>query len=189
MRGRVRHGDHPLRRLLTLLVGFALGVGAAVLYLVTNAQVQPRPVSAHQPHPPMSVTLGDPFLTTLTRDALAGTEIDQRLAKLTVTSEDGVLVVSGEADMAGTPILASATLRPIVRNSKLVVDVVSTDFGSFPVPPLETLVEEQVNARLTALLGTMPVTITGVSVARGRGMTVTCAVDLQQLPSVQTSVR
>jgi hypothetical protein len=179
------HGDHWLRRLLTLLVGIVLGGGAVLLYMLLvpaepTARVATPVTQAPPANPPMSVTLGEPFLTALARDALANAPELPPINDVRVESAHGELIVRGTLDVLGNPVAGSATLRPTIDAGELHIEVVRTEFGQLPVP-LERVIEQQINRRLGGLFADLPVTLTGVAVEWRRGMTVTCDVALDQL--------
>jgi hypothetical protein len=180
-----KHGDHWARRLLTVLVGVALGGGAVMLYMLLvpaepTARVAPSTPQAPPVHPPMSVTLGEPFLTAIARDALGNAAELPSIRDVRVESGHGELIVRGTFDVLGNPVAGSATLRPVVDAGELHIEVVRTEFGQLPVP-LERVIEQQINRRLSGLFADLPVSITGVSIGWRRGMTVTCDVALDQL--------
>ena len=163
-------------RFVLLVIGFVLGVGSALAY-AWFAGASPEDTAAPtpaRPDPPMSVALGEPFLTALLRTGRSP------LGDVTVKAGDGVLVVNGTVDVLGRPTAASATLRPVVRAGELHVDVVQTELADLPVP-MEQALEQQMNQRIRSLLVDLPVTITGVSVVPHRGVIVTCEVDVSAL--------
>lgn len=169
-------------RFLVFLLGLALGI-AATLAVVVFAPA--RPVSPPRPLPqdaPISVTFGDRFLTSLVRNAdlpsPPGVTIER--TQLRVQLRDDDLVVHAGITVLGNPVQATVVLRPALRGDHLAIEVVSTDLGTMPLP-IERVLEEQINRRLAWLLDGIPVTITGVAVERGHGLTITCEVDVEQL--------
>jgi hypothetical protein len=93
-------------------------------------------------------------------------------------------------EVLGRATESTATLRPVLRDGHLAIDVVSTNLGNLPLPAMEQVLEKQINARLQSLLEGMAVTITGVKVDRGKGLIITGDVDLDQLeqtPPVQAA--
>jgi hypothetical protein len=180
-----KYGDHWMRRLLTLLVGIVLGGGAVVLYMLLvpptpTARVSTPSTLTPPVNPPMSVTLGEPFLTAIARDALAHAAELPPIDDVRVESGHGELIVRGTLEVLGNPVAGSATLRPVVDAGELHIEVVRTEFGQLPIP-VERVIEQQINRRLSGLFADLPVTLTGVSIEWRRGMTVTCDVALDQL--------
>ena len=98
---------------------------------------------------------------------------------------DGTIVVHAAVMVAGQGTEGTVTLRPTLTGGRLGIAVVETNLGSVPLPALDQMLETQVNARVQSLLAGLPVTITGVTVERGRGLIVTCQVDLQRLPKAR----
>lgn len=161
-------------RTLLLLLGVVLGAVAALAYVWFSADRSIRPAHPLADDPPISVTLGEPFLAAMVR--LTPSQLEDAV----VEAEDGVFVVKGHARVLGQPAIATVTLRPVVRNGELRIDVVRTEVGELPVP-MTVSIEQQINRRIRALLADLPVTITAVTVVRDRGVTITCRVDLEAL--------
>ena len=160
-----------MRYFLVFVFGIAVGVGGAIAYSsFATAQVTP-PAAPVADNPPISVTLGEPFLTAIVQS------VPTKLDNVSVKAEDGVLVVRGTANVLGQPAAASAKLRPVVSGGALHVEVVNTELGELAVP-MEQLLETQLDRRIHALLADMQgVTITGATVTAGRGLVITCNVD------------
>ncbi len=164
-----------------LVLGFILGVAAAVGYLwLTGSEALPpgRPLAEH---PPVSVTFGEPFLTAVIRRSVASAPMMGSITDLVIQVEPGAIVVKGNVEVLGRPSVATATVRPVVRSGRLRFDVVSTNLGDLPVP-VEQMLEDQINTRVRALLADLPVEVTGVSVVPERGLVITFRVDLDQVP-------
>lgn len=179
---------HPTRivRFLIFLLGLALGIAATLAVVVFSPA---RTVSPPRPLPedaPISVTFGDRFLTSLVRhaDLPAPPGVTIERSELRVRLRDHDLVVLAGLTVLGSPVQATVTLRPVLRDDRLAIEVVATDLGTMPLP-IERVLEDQINGRLAWLLDGIPVTVTGVAVERGRGLTVTCEVDVEQLAELR----
>jgi hypothetical protein len=167
-------------RVVMLVLGFVLGVTATLAYAIfanpPRASIATRPIPEDAP---ITVTLGAPFLDAiLRRAAIAAPVALARPSDLHVELRDDAIVVHATVDVLGRITRGSAVLRPVLREGRLRVDVVETNLGALPLPALERLIEEQVNARIRSLLSGMPITFTGASVDRERGLVVTCRIDL-----------
>lgn len=173
-------------RFLLLIVGFALGVAASVGYVMFVANDDPPPPRPMPQDPPITVMLGERFLEGIIRKsaikAAPGVEVSK--TRLQIATRPDVIEVHTAVDVLGQTTEGKAVLRPILRGGKLKVDVVETNVGEVPFPPMEQVIEEQINQRVSSLLSGLPVTITGVRVEPGRGVIVTCAVDLDRLEQV-----
>ena len=171
-------------RLLLFLFGIALGVAGTLAYAMfvegTHAPVvaaQPLP-----PNPPISIRLGEPFLTGIIRHATAETPgVAVAPTQLRTEMRDDAIIVHANVEVLGQTTDATATLRPTLRDGQLHIDVVKTSVGTMPVPQLEQVLEKQINARVQTLLAALPATITGVEIDHAHGLTITCAVDLDKL--------
>jgi hypothetical protein len=172
-------------RLLLFLFGIALGVAGTLAYAMfangTAAEVvavaQPLP-----PDPPITITLGEPFLTGIVRHAALETPgVAVPPTQLRTELRDDTIIVHANVDVLGQATDAMATLRPVLRDGQLRIDVVKTSVGTMPIPALEQVLEKQINARVQSLLAAMPATITGVAMDHARGLTITCDVDLDKL--------
>ena len=172
-------------RLLLFLFGIALGVAGTLAYAMfadgTRAPVvavaQPLP-----PNPPISIRLGEPFLTGIVRHAAAETPgVSVPPGQLRIELRDDAIIVHANVAVLGQGTDATATLRPLVRDGQLHIDVVKTSVGTMPVPALEQMLEKQINSRVQTLLASMPATITGVEIDHAHGLTITADVDLDKL--------
>jgi hypothetical protein len=179
-------------RLVLFVLGVAIGVAATLAYAVFSHPAKPAPVA--QPLPataPITVTLGERFLTgVLRRGALETPGVTVPRTALRAELRDDTIVVHANVEVLGRATESTATLRPVLRNGQLAIDVVSTNLGNLPLPAMEQVLEKQINARLQSLLEGMAVTITGVKVDRGKGLIITGDVDLDQLeqtPPVQAA--
>jgi len=171
-------------RLLLFLFGIALGVAGTLAYAMFEgthtpvvAVAQPLP-----PNPPISIRLGEPFLTGIVRHAAAETPgVAVPPTQLRTELRDDAIIVHANVDVLGQTTDATATLHPTVRDGQLHIDVVKTSVGTMPVPQLEQMIEKQINTRVQTLLASLPATITGVEIDHAHGLTVTADVDLDKL--------
>ena len=172
-------------RLLLFLFGIALGVAGTLAYAMfingtaAEASVVAQPLP---PNPPITITLGEAFLTGIVRRAALETPgVSVPPTQLRTELRDDSIIVHANVDVLGQATDATATLRPVLRDGQLRIDVVKTSVGTMPVPQLEQVLEKQINARVQSLLAAMPATITGVEIDHAHGLTITCAVDLDKL--------
>lgn len=170
-------------RFLLFLFGLVVGVAATLAYaLFFHAEPSvpaTRPVLAEAP---LTVTLGERFLTGVVQRAVldAPRGVDVPPANMKVELRDDRIELHAAIEVLGRPTRGRAVLRPLLQNGKLVMEVVETDLGSFPIQAVEQVLEQQVNARIGSFLDGMPVTFTGVRVD-ARGLTLTCDVDLDAI--------
>ncbi len=167
-----------LRRLIILFVGFALGVGAMLVYLWQAGAVEPASPAALARDAPLSITMGEQFLTAIARRSLGGS--GGPLTAVVVKTDDGVILVEGRAEILGQQRVATARLRPVLREGRLRIEVLSTELADLPVP-MEQGIEDQINMRIRSLLADVPVVFTSVSVLAERGLVVTLRVELDRL--------
>jgi hypothetical protein len=171
-------------RFVLFLLGVVLGVAGTLAY---GLFVHPEPsVPAARPvlaEAPLTITLGERFLTGVVQRAAldAPRGVDVPPANLRVTPRDGVLELHAAVEVLGNTTSGQAILRPVLRDGRLVMDVVETNLGAFPIAAVEKVLEQQINARIGSLLAGMPVTFTGVRVDAARGLTLTCEVDLDAI--------
>jgi hypothetical protein len=175
-------------RLLLFLFGIALGVAGTLAYAMFAEGTHAAVVSVAQPlppNPPISIRLGEPFLTGIVRHAAAempGVAVPPtQPGQLRIELRDDAIIVHANVDVLGQATDATATLRPMVRDGQLHIDVVKTSVGTMPVPALDQVLEKQINSRVQTLLASMPATITGVEIDHAHGLTITCDVDLDKL--------
>ncbi len=171
-------------RFLLLVFGFALGVASTLAYatFANPSQVPPPPTAALPADPQLTVTLGEHLVTEIIRrSVLEAPGIRDAKPQLSVSLRDDAIVIDATVEVLGKPASGTATLRPKLDAGRLRIDVVETNLGTLPMPPLEQILEKQINARIASLLAGMPVTFTGARVDRTRGLTVTCRVDLSSL--------
>jgi hypothetical protein len=175
-------------RLVLFLFGIALGVAGTLAYAMFAEGARAPVVAVAQPlppNPPISIRLGEPFLTGIVRHAAAETPgvavPPGQPGQLRVELRDDAIIVHANVAVLGQGTDATATLRPLVRDGQLHIDVVKTSVGTMPVPALEQMLEKQINSRVQTLLASMPATITGVEIDHAHGLTITCDVDLDKL--------
>jgi len=170
-------------RVLLLVLGFALGVASTLAYATFASPSQvPPPVATLPSDPQLTVTLGERLVTEIIRRSILETPgIGEARPELSVSLRDDLIVVDATVDVLGKRASGTATLRPKLDAGRLRIDVVETNLGTLPMPPLEQVLENQINSRIASLLAGMPVTFTGARVDRTAGLTVTCRVDLKQL--------
>jgi uncharacterized protein YpmS len=171
-------------RFLILVFGFALGVGSTLVY---SAFASPSQLPAPTPletDPQLSVTIGEPLVAELIKRSVAeapGLAVKPQIA---VALRDDAIAVDASVDVLGRKASGTAILRPVIEGGKLRIQIASTNLGSLNLPPLEAMLEKQMNARINSLLSSMPVTFTGARVDAQRGLTVTCRVDVASLEVV-----
>ena len=187
--------SYPMRIFLFLL-GIVLGVGGTLAYAVLANPGEPATASAPLPvNAPITVTLGESFLTAvLRRSAISPAPggapgVAVPATALRAELKDGQIVVHATVDVLGKPTESTAIMRPVLRGGRLAIDVVETQLGDLPIPALEGVLDEQINARLASLMQGMPVTFTGVNVTQAAGLVITCQVDLAQLERVATQAQ
>ncbi len=170
-------------RFFLFLFGIALGVAGTLAYTMFVEHPATTPVAQILPtDPPITVTLGESFLTALVRrGALDTPGISVPGNALRAELADGTIVVHAAVEVVGQSTEGTITLRPKLTGDHLAIEVVETNLGSVPLPAMDQMLETQINARVQSLLAGLPVTITGVTVEKGRGLIVTCQVDLAQL--------
>jgi len=175
-------------RLLLFLFGIALGVAGTLAYAMFAEGSRAPVVAVAQPlppNPPISIRLGEPFLTGIVRHAAAetpGVSVPPgQPGQLRVELRDDAIIVHANVAVLGQATDATATLHPLVRDGQLHIDVVKTSVGTMPVPALEQMLEKQINSRVQTLLASLPATITGVEIDHAHGLTITCDVDLDKL--------
>lgn len=172
-------------RFVAFLVGLVLGIAGTLAYAMFETSssvsaVSPAPVLPSNPQ--ITVTLGDDFLTAIVRRAALQTPgVADARTNIVTELRDQTIVVHVNIDVLGRTAEGSATLRPMVRDGRLRIEVVDTSLGTTSLPAIEGVLEREVNQRIGSLLSGMPVTITGVAVDPSRGLTITCSVDLARL--------
>ena len=173
-------------RFLLLLLGIVLGVAGTIAYgmfVATSEVPAPQAVATHAP---MTVSLDERFLTAVMQRAVSdGTVtapgVDVPRTQVKAELGNGVIVVHANVEVLGQPTRGTVTLQPQLDAGRLRVAVVETNLGSIQLPAMDELVETQINNRVASLLDGLPVTVTGVAIVRGRGLVVTCNVDLERL--------
>jgi hypothetical protein len=180
-------------RFVLFLLGIVLGVGGTLAYSILANPAEPVTASAPLPaNAPITVTLGEPFLTAVLRRSVLSpapvgtTALSVPPSALRAELTDDAIVVHATVDVLGKPTEGTAILRPVLRGGRLAIEVVETNLGDLAIPALEGVLDQQINARLASLLADMPVTFTGVKVTREAGLIVTCQVDLAHLERVAT---
>lgn len=170
-------------RFFLFLFGIALGIAGTLAYTMFVLHPAPSPMpQVLPPDPPITVTLGESFLTAIVRrGALDTPGVTIPGNGLRAEPIDGAIVVHATVDVLGQTTTGTVTLRPVLDAGRMHIVVVSTDLGSVPLPAIDQVLEAQIDARVASLLAGLPVTVTGVRVERGRGLVVTCEVDLRRL--------
>ena len=174
-------------RIVILLVGIVLGVLGTIAYgmfVVTG----PGPVATPVPtHAPMTVALDENFLTAVMQRAIATTPastvpgVDVPKTNVRASLRGDNIVVHASVNVLGAPTEGTMSLRPVLRGGKLAFEVTDTNLGSIALPAMDQVLETQINARVQPLFDGMPVTVTGVGIEPGRGLVLTCQVDLERL--------
>lgn len=179
--------SNPIVRFVTFVLGLVLGVLGTVAYgmfVATGPGPAPMPVATHAP---VTVTLDESFLTALMQRAMAAPAantvpgVDVPKTNVRAELRGDLIVVHASVNVLGAPTEGTVSMRPVLRSGKLAIDVVETNLGSIALPALDQVLDQQINARLQSLLDGMPVTVTGVGVEPGRGLSVTGQVNLDQL--------
>ncbi|MEO7093910.1 MAG: hypothetical protein ABI175_11710 [Polyangiales bacterium] len=178
-------------RFFLFVFGIVLGVAGTLAYTMFVVHPATTPIAEALPaNPPMTVTLGESFLTAVVRRGALDT---QGLAvpgnALRAELGDGTIIVHAAVEVVGQSTEGTITLRPTLNVGRLGIAVVETNLGSVQIPAMDHMLETQINARVQSLMAGLPVTITGVSVERGRGLILTCEVDLQRLEQKGLTVR
>ena len=78
---------------------------------------------------------------------------------------DDAIAIDASVDVLGQRASGTALLRPRIDGGRLQIEVVETNLGTLQLPPLDGIVENQINARIASLLSGMPVKFTGASIA------------------------
>ncbi|HTL31935.1 MAG TPA: hypothetical protein VL326_02355 [Kofleriaceae bacterium] len=179
-------------RFVIFLFGIVLGVAGTLAYgmfVVSGPGPLPTPVATHAP---VTVTLDESFLTALMQRAIADAPatkvpgVDVSKTRVRAELRGDMIVVHASVNVLGAPTEGTVSMRPVLRNGRLAIDVVETNLGAIALPAMDQVLDKQINARVQSLLDGMPVTVTGVGVDPGRGLAVTCQVDLDRLET-QTS--
>lgn len=166
-------------RFVLFLFGIAIGVAGTLAYAMFLAPTAQPPVALPLPaNPPVTLTLGQNFLTALVRHASH--------SDLRTELKDDAIIVHANMQVLGQSTDGTAELHPVLRDGQLQIDVVGTNVGAVPMPQLQDTVAKQINGRVQSLLEGMPVTITGVHVDRDKGLTITCDVDVDQLKPISS---
>jgi uncharacterized protein YpmS len=168
-------------RVLLLLLGLALGVAGTLAYATFASHSEAVPVAPLQKSPDLVVTLGDRLVTEIITRSVRETPGVGGKPEVRVSLRDDAIVVDASVDVLGQRASGAATLRPTIVAGQLRIDIAETTLGALPLPPLEAIVEKQINARIASLLADMPVMFTGARIDRTHGLTVTCQVDMAQL--------
>jgi len=178
-------------RFVVFLLGTILGVGGTLAYSVlANPAELPAATASLPANAPITVTLGESFLTAVLRrsaisPAPSGTPgVAVPASALRAELGDGEIIVHAAVDVLGQPTESTARMRPVLRGGRLAIEVIETNLGDLSIPALEGVLDQQINARLASLMEGMPVFVTGVKVTRDAGLIVTCQVDLAQLERV-----
>jgi len=170
-------------RFILFLLGIALGVAGTLAYSIYMSPAEPVvPQAALPANPPITLTLGESFLTALVRRGTVdtpGVTVPPTALRAEVTDQS--IIVHANVDVLGKQTASTATLRPVLVNGALKIEVVDTAVGEVAIPGMEQILEQQINVRLHSLLDGMPVTITGVKLVNGVGLVVTCEVDLDRI--------
>lgn len=174
-------------RAVLFVLGIVVGVIGMVGYGVfegSGSVPAPQPLPAHAP---LTVTLDANVLTALVQRAIADAPVANMpgvaVPKTQVRADlhGDLIVVHASVEVLGAPTEGTVTLRPVLRAGRLAIDVVETNLGSIALPAMDDVLARQINARLQPLFDGLPVTVSGVGVEAGRGLVLTCQVDLQQL--------
>jgi uncharacterized protein YpmS len=170
-------------RFILFLFGIILGVAGTLAYSVLMNP--PEPVAQQQAlpaDPPITLTLGESFLTALVRKGTIDTPgVAVPPAALRAEVANDAIIVHANVDVLGKQTASTATLRPVLTDGHLKIQVVDTSVGELAIPAMEQILETQIDNRLHSLLDGMPVTITGVKLVNGVGLVVTCQVDLDRI--------
>lgn len=133
-------------------------------------------------HPPVTLVLGTPFLQEAVQRAVEsapGLGIASKDVKVSV--RDRELVVSAPVQVVGKTARGSISMRAILEKGQLKFDVTSTGLGGMPLPKIGQTIEQQVDARIRALMKGLPIVVTGAKVDKKRGLVITGDVDLGRL--------
>ncbi len=170
-------------RFILFLLGVAIGVAGTLAYALFANQPEPAPVAQAVPaNPPITVTLGESFLTALVRKSTVDTPgVSIPRSALRAELRDDTIIVHANVEVLGQPTDSSTVLRPVVKDGHLGIDVVETHVGQLPLPAMDQVLDKQINARMQSLFEGMPVTVTGVSIDRDHGLTISGQVDLDRL--------
>src|SRR5688572_22724310 len=129
-------------RFVVFLLGLILGVAGAIAYMMFFT-TEPS-ATASQPvlgEAPITVSLGERFLTGVVQragkvaDANAPQGVELSAAKLRVEPRAGVLALHASVQVLGKETTGTALLRPVLKDGKLVIEVVETNLGSLPLQP------------------------------------------------------
>jgi hypothetical protein len=152
----------------------------------------PVPVARPVPtHAPVTLTLDESFLTALMQRALAdgagsgmpGVAVPKTQVRAELKGD--LIIVHASVEVLGAPTEGTVSMRPVLRNGRVALDVVESGLGSIALPAMDQVLDKQINARLQSLLDGIPGTVTGIGVEPGRGLSVTGQVDLEQLEKQQ----
>jgi hypothetical protein len=178
-------------RFVLFLLGLVLGVAGTLAYaMFGSATAQPAIMRPPADDAPITVTLGKPFLDgLLRRTVLELPGVGATPADLEVEFRDGTIAVHADIDVMGRSARGETVLKPVLRDGRLRVDVVETNLGAMPLPAMERVIEDRINARLRSLMSGIPVTFTGATVDPARGLVVSCTVDPRVLDDTGRTAR
>ncbi|HUS29854.1 MAG TPA: hypothetical protein VMZ53_15220 [Kofleriaceae bacterium] len=175
-------------RFVILVVGIVLGIAGTVAYGMFAA-TDPVPVARPVPtHAPMTVTLDESFLTALMQRSLSGSGsnavpgVDVEKTRVRAELRGDQIIVHASVEVLGAPTEGTVAMRPVLRDGRIVLDVVETNLGSIALPAMDQLLDKQINDRIHSLLDGMPVTITALGIDPVlRSLVLSCQVDLERL--------
>lgn len=171
-----------MRTLLVLVFGALLGAGAMLAYVIFAGPPVAGPDEPLPKHPPITLALGAPFLEQAIQravDAAPGLGMSGKDVK--VSLRDRELVVSAPVQVVGKTARGSISMRAILDKGQLKFDVTSTGIGGMPLPKIGQTIEQQVDARIRALMKGLPIVVTGAKVDKKLGLVITGDVDLGRL--------
>jgi uncharacterized protein YpmS len=174
---------HSTMRFVLFLLGLVLGVAGTLAYaMFASAPAAPTVARPIADDAPITVTLGKPFLDALLqRTVLDLPGVGATPTDLHVEFRDGTISVFADIDVLGRSARGETVLKPVLRDGRLRVEVVETNLGAIPLPAIERVIEDRINARVRSLLAGIPVTFTGATVDHVRGVVVACRVDPRAL--------
>ncbi|MEO8705621.1 MAG: hypothetical protein ABI867_36660 [Kofleriaceae bacterium] len=168
-------------RFFVFVFGIVVGVAATLAYVMFEAPTPIQAPAALPNDPEITVTLGERFLTEMIRRASVDVPGVTVAPDLRVELRDDTIVVHATVEVLGRPTEGTAVLQPRLRDGHLTMEVIETNVGALPMPATEQVLERAINTRIESLLHGVPVAVTGASVDRAHGLTITCRVTAQHV--------
>lgn len=134
--------------------------------------------------PDVTVVLSPGLLTALIRQSLAGADLPLTLENVRVETEAGKLIVLGNTSVLGRKVGGQIDMFPTITDGALDLEVTRARIAGLNLPNrFDQYIERPINERVTAALGGLPATLTGIT-ADEDGITVTARVRVDELSTL-----